>query len=290
MGGGPSDATQSIALIRDAFELGIRHLDTARDYGKGRSEEVIGQAIAPFSAEVFVSSKAHATGREETPRILEETLLRLNRSWLDLFYIHWPRAGLDHRPMMEALEALRSQEKIRFIGVSNFSVPELENASQGGRIDACQVCYNLLWRYPEKEIIPWCREHGVAVITYSSIAQGLLSDTPRSPSTFENGDARQKTLYYRADVWPHVRDSVTGMRAAAARHGTPLSTLAIRWVLGRKGITSSLVGARSRAQLEKNAAAAAGRNPPEIDAELSRLSTEAMRHIPDVGNIFDFYP
>lgn len=154
MGGGPSDARQSIALIRDGFEMGIRHLDTAEDYGNGRSEEVIGEAIEPFSDRVFVSSKAHATGREETPRIVEGMLRRLRRSWLDLFSIHWPRTGLDLRPMMEALETLRAQGKVRFIGVSNFSPADMENASQGGRIDACQLCYNLLWRYPEKEIIP----------------------------------------------------------------------------------------------------------------------------------------
>jgi aryl-alcohol dehydrogenase-like predicted oxidoreductase len=128
------------------------------------------------------------------------------------------------------------------------------------------------------------------MITYSSIAQGLLSDTPRSPSGFQKGDARQNTLYYRQDVWPHVRDSVAGMRNAAARRATPLATLALRWVLGRKGIVSSLVGARTKGQLADNAAAAAARNPPEIDEELTRLSSEAMRHIPDVGNIFNFYP
>jgi myo-inositol catabolism protein IolS len=290
MGGGPSDAPRSIALIRDAFEIGIRHFDTARDYGNGRSEEVIGEAIAPFSGDVFVSSKAHATGREETPGIVEGILRRLRRSWLDLFYIHWPRTGLDLRPMMEALEKLRAEGKVRLVGVSNFSAADMENASQGGTIDAYQLCYNLLWRYPEKEIMPWCREHGVAMITYSSIAQGLLSDTPRSPSTFEKGDARQQTLYYREDVWPHVRDSVAAMRETAGRLAVPLSTLAIRWVLGRNGIVSSLVGARSKAQLEENAAAAAGRNPPEIDEELTRQSSEAMRHVPDVGNIFNFYP
>jgi len=108
MGGGPTDAQKSIALIRDAFHLGIRHLDTAQGYGNGRSEEVIGAAIEPFTAEVFVSSKAHAMGREETPRIVEGILRRLRRSWLDLFYIHWPRTGLDLRPMMEALEAFRA--------------------------------------------------------------------------------------------------------------------------------------------------------------------------------------
>jgi myo-inositol catabolism protein IolS len=290
MGWGPSDEQASVALIRDAVAMGIRHLDTAQGYGNGRSEEVLGKAVAGLAADVFVSSKAHAAGREAPPRIVEETLRRLGRSWLDLFYIHWPKTGLDLRPMMESLEDLRRQGKIRLIGVSNFSVADLENASRGGRIDAYQVCYNLLWRYPEKEIIPWCRQHGVELVTYSSIAQGLLSDTPRSPSSFEKGDDSAKTLYYRADVWPHVEKSVQGMRDAAARHGTPLSTLALRWVLGKPGIVSSLVGARSRAQLEKNAAAAAGRNPPAIDEELTRLSDEAMRGIPDVGNIFNFYP
>jgi aryl-alcohol dehydrogenase-like predicted oxidoreductase len=290
MGGGPTDAQKSIALIRGAFHMGIRHLDTAQDYGGGRSEEVIGQAIAPFPGEVFVSSKAHATGRTETPRLVEATLRRLRRTWVDLFYIHWPRTGFDLRPMMEALEDLRAEGKIRLIGVSNFSTADMENASQAGRIDAYQLCYNLLWRYPERDVIPWCRAHGVAIVTYSSIAQGLLSDSPRDPSTFEKGDARRETLYYRADVWPHVRDSVAVMREAAARRAAPLSTLAIRWVLGRPGIVSSLVGARSKTQLEENAAAAAGRNAPEVDEELSRLSSEAMRHIPDVGNIFNFSP
>jgi myo-inositol catabolism protein IolS len=290
MGSGPSNAAASISLIREAFQAGIRHLDTAQDYGSGSSEEVVGRAIAPFTADVFVSSKCQAAGREETPRLVEQTLRRMRRDWIDLFYIHWPKTGLDLRPMMAALEAQRAQGKIRFIGVSNFSVADLENAWQGGRIDAYQLCYNLLWRYPEKDVIPWCRGHDVALVTYSSIAQGLLSDTPRGPDSFEKGDARQKTLYYRGDVWPHVRDSVALMRDAAARHATPLSTLAIRWVLGREGIHSSLVGARSKAQLERNAEAAAARNPPPVDEELTRLSTDAMRHIPDVGNIFDFYP
>jgi len=128
------------------------------------------------------------------------------------------------------------------------------------------------------------------VVTFSSIAQGLLSDTPRSPSSFVNNDARGKTLYYRPDVWPSLEGCVAAMREAAAKHGAPLSTLALRWVLGRPGVVSSLVGARSRAQIEQNVAAASGRNPREIDDELTRLSSEAMRHIPDEGNIFLFHP
>jgi myo-inositol catabolism protein IolS len=290
MGGGRVDKAASIDLIRHAWEKGIIHFDTAEDYGNGFSEQVLGEAVAPFRERVFLSSKAHAASRERTAPIVEGILRRLGRDWLDLFSIHWPKTGLDLRPMMEALEGLRRQGKIRLIGVSNFGVKELENASQGGRIDAYQLCYNLLWRYPEREIIPWCRSHGVAVVTYSSIAQGLLSDTPRSPTSFQKGDARQNTLYYRADVWPRLRDSVEAMRAAARRRAEPLSTLAVRWVLGRPGVVASLVGARSRSQVDQNVLAAAHRNTPDADEELTRLSDEAMRGIPDEGNIFLFYP
>lgn len=289
MGSGPVNAGDSIALIRHAFERGITHFDTAQDYGNGRSEEVIAEAVSPFAGRAFIASKAHAAGPGQAGPIIERTLRRLRRGWLDLFYIHWPRTGLDLRPMMEDLESQRRRGKIRLIGVSNFGVSEMENASQAGHIDAHQICYNLLWRYPENEVIPWCREHGVALVTYSSIAQGLLSDTPRSPLSFEKGDARRATLYYRPDVWPHVQTSVAAMRQAAGLQGTPLSTLAIRWVLG-EGVVSCLVGARSRAQLDQNAEAASGHNSLAVDDKLTRLSEEAMQQIPDAGNIFQFYP
>ena len=125
MDGGPSDKAASIALIRFAWEKGITHFDTAEDYGSGRSEQVLGEAVAPFSGRAFVSSKAHAADKQKTVLIVEGILRRLNRPWLDLFYIHWPKTGLDLRPMMEALEALRREGRIRMIGVSNFGLPEL---------------------------------------------------------------------------------------------------------------------------------------------------------------------
>jgi myo-inositol catabolism protein IolS len=290
MGWGPCDAAASVSLIRGAWEDGIRHFDTAQDYGGGRSEEVLGEAIQPFADRAFVSSKSHPAPRENVASIVEQTLRRLRRGWVDLFYFHWPKTGFDLRPMMEALEDLRRQGKVRLIGVSNFTVADLEHVSLAGRVDAYQLCYNLLWRYPERDILPWCRGHDVAVVTFSSIAQGLLSDTPRSPASFQQGDARGNTLYYRGDVWPSLEAPVAAMRAAASRFGTPLSTIAIRWVLAQPGVHASLVGARSRQQIRQNVAAAATRNSPEMEEEITRLSLEAMRHIPDEGNIFLFHP
>jgi aryl-alcohol dehydrogenase-like predicted oxidoreductase len=290
MGRGTPAEDTSAALIQEAYRKGIRHFDTAHDYGAGHSEEVVGRAIEPFSEKAFVSTKMHAAGRAETIAGVEKSLARLKRQWIDLFYVHWPKTGFDIRPMIEGLELLRTQGKIRLIGVSNFSVNDMAQASEAGQIDAHQLCYNLLWRYPEREVIPWCIAHGVAVVTFSSIAQGLLSDTPRSPDTFEEGDARGQTLYYRPDVWPFARDAAAAMREVARKSSTSLSTLAIRWVLGRPGVVSSLVGARSAGQIQSNVTAGSGTNLPAVEEELTRLSDEAMRHIPDEGNIFLFHP
>jgi myo-inositol catabolism protein IolS len=150
MGAGTPPPEEAVGLIREAFQLGITHFDTAQDYGNGRSETVLGQAIRPFSGEAFISSKMHACGFPETLDGVARSLKRLQRDFIDLFYVHWPRTGLDIRPMIEALETLRARGALRYIGVSNFSVPDLESAASAGRIDACP--------YPSSRTAPWPRD------------------------------------------------------------------------------------------------------------------------------------
>jgi len=290
IGSGPPDDRNSGEIIAAAYAKGIIHLDTAQDYGKGHSEAVVGASIKAFPNNVFIASKTHATGRSETVRAVEESIARIGRDYIDLYYIHWPKTGFDLRPMMEGLEELRSNGRIRFIGVSNFGVEAMRQVGEVGRIDAHQLCYNLLWRYPERDVIPYCVENGIELVTYSSIAQGLLSDKKRGPDAFAPGDARRNTIYYREDVWPRLREVVEAMQGVAAGCSMPLSSLAIRWVIGRSWVTSALVAARTGQQLENNADAAAGILDPKVESQLSALSDEAMRRIPDVGNIFLFYP
>ena len=289
IGSGRPDDESSIRVIRAARDLGITHFDTAQSYGDGQSESVVGRALEP-SEDLFIASKSQAAEKAETIRGVEQSLARLRRKWIDLFYIHWPRKGFDLRPMMEGLEELRARGLIRRIGVSNFGVQDMESVSEAGRIDVHQICYNLLWRYPEKEVIPWCRKRGVDLVAYSTIAQGLLSDTPRGPESFARGDARATTIYYKPNVWPHVLHSVQAMQAVARKCGLPLSTLAIRWVLSQAGIVSALVGARSISQVERNVRSAAAPVDNGVMAEIADLSRAAERHLPDVGNIFLHYP
>jgi len=289
IGSGRPDDARSIGIIRAAREMGIVHFDTAQSYDDGHSESVLGRALGNDPG-VYLASKGHATDKRAAIDGVRQSLARLGRTTIDLFYIHWPRTGLDLRPMMEGLETLRAEGTIRRIGVSNFTVAHMENAAQAGRIDAHQICYNLLWRYPERDVIPYCIEHGIELVTYSTIAQGLLSDTPRGPTTFAKGDARATTIYYKPEVWPHVQRSVAAMQEAARRHGLPLSTIAIRWVLSRPGVVSVLVGARSLDQVRSNLQSASAAITTAAEREFTALSDEAAKHLPDVGNIFLFYP
>jgi aryl-alcohol dehydrogenase-like predicted oxidoreductase len=280
---------QATGIIAAALDAGVNHFDTAQGYGAGRSETVVGRALSG-KTEAFVATKMSMAGREETLAGVKASCERLGRDCIDLFYIHWPRAGTDPAPMMEALEEARARGWIRYLGVSNFSVQQMRDASRAGRIDAHQLCYNLLWRFPEEDVIPYCRENGIVLVTYSSLAQGLLSGTmPREPH-FAPGDPRPATVYYDPEVWPHVRDGIEELTALAAKAGRPLSHLALRWLTDSGTIASVLVGSRNRAHLAGNLAAFEGAVDPSVMRQLDEASRRINRHIPRIGNIFKHYP
>jgi aryl-alcohol dehydrogenase-like predicted oxidoreductase len=289
--GGQEDA-DSMSAMQAALDLGITHFDTAAGYGAGRSEMLVGEFLRERREEVFLATKFFPS--QQTAEFvlgqLDKSLEHLQTDYVDLYYIHWPLTGKDLRPVMEGLEQARAAGKIKAIGVSNFNVADMESVSEVGRIDAHQLCYNLFWRYPERDVIPWCREHGVAVVTYSSIAQGILTGKfPRHPE-FREGDQRGTTLYFAPEIWPHVYAGVEQLKALAASCERELTHLAIRWVLEQPGIVSELVGAREGNQMRDNAAALDGDIASEVFAQMTAISEEVMSHIPDQGNIFGFHP
>ncbi|MDH7570593.1 MAG: aldo/keto reductase [Armatimonadota bacterium] len=288
--GGQEDA-DSLATLRAALEAGITHFDTAQGYGNGRSERLVGEVVAG-NQEVFVATKFNTTTQDPASvlAVVDESRERLRRDCIDLFYLHWPRRGVDFRPAIEGLERARSAGKIRWIGVSNFSVEQLEQALQAGRVDAHQFCYNLYWRYPERDVIPFAREHGIANVTYSSIAQGILTGKFGPNPSFPEGDLRPRTVLFDPDVYPHCYAGVEELKKIAAEAGRELVHLAIRWVAAQPGIDSVLVGARNPKQLQANVAAFEGEIAPEIFARMTAVSEEVVRHIPDTGNIFRYYP
>jgi aryl-alcohol dehydrogenase-like predicted oxidoreductase len=288
----PETERSLLAAMEMALAHGLSHFDTASGYGQGRSEELIGQFLSGRRQAVYLASKA--SGDEMDGRWMleqvEQSLRRMQTDHIDLYYIHWPRTGLDLRPAMEGLETARSQGKIGAIGVSNFSVANMQQAAEAGTIDAHQLCYNLLWRFAEKDVIPYCREHQIAVVTYSSIAQGILTGKfPRQPQ-LQARDQRARTVHFDEDVWPYVYAGVEELKELAATIDRSLTHLAIRWVLHHPGITAVVVGARTPEQVEENVQALVGEIPEAVLAGMTSISDAVMPAIPDTGNPYRYHP
>ena len=291
---GGQDDDASAAAIEAALDAGMNHLDTARAYGNGKSERVIAPFLRDRRDDIFLATKGNVGDDADPKQIrsqLEASLKDLGVDSVDLYYLHWPRSGKDLKPVLEEMEELRGEGRFAALGVSNFSVEQMDDASKVARIDAHQLCYNLLWRPLEQEIIPYCEQHGIAVVTYSSIAQGILTGKfGKQRPEFPEGDQREKNTLFDRDAWPHVADGVERMQRVAEREGQPLVNLAIQWVARRPGVTSVLLGARSAEQAEQNAAAYAKPVSDDALAELTTISDDVTPHIPDTGNIFKYYP
>jgi aryl-alcohol dehydrogenase-like predicted oxidoreductase len=280
--------------MASAMEHGITHLDTASGYGDGASELVVGHFLGDdlaWQKQAFLATKADvAPSAREMIEKVRASLRRLRVESVDLYYIHWPNSHMDMRPAMEGLEQARRDGLIRSIGVSNFSPEQMEQVMEAGHIDAHQTGYNLFWRYREQDVIAFCREHEIPVITYGSIAQGIL--TGKFPRTLRlpADDQRNVIVFFREENWPLVWQAVEELKALAEQVGRPLHHLAIRWALARPGINAALVGARSPAQVIENAAALQGDIAPEVFEKMTAISDDLMKRLPDIGNMYAYYP
>jgi myo-inositol catabolism protein IolS len=287
--GAPGDGDADLlAAMQACYDGGLRHFDTGARYGGGHSEELYGQFIKDKRAEIFLASKSDPADLTAEGMVaeIEGSLRRLGTDMIDLYYIHWPRAGHDMRPVMEGLERARSEGKVGAVGVSNFSVAEMQQVEEVGRIDAHQLGYNLLWRYAEDEILPFCIRHRIAVVTYSSLAHGILTGKfGRTPELAE-GDQRNRILPFRPDIWPHVYAGVEKLKAVAAEVDRPLMSLAIRWNLAREGVSSVLIGARNREQARANLDALCGPVQRRVLDRMTEISDEIFAHVPNEGNLF----
>jgi aryl-alcohol dehydrogenase-like predicted oxidoreductase len=187
---------------------------------------------------------------------------------------------------MEGLERARAQGKIGAVGVSNFSVADMRQVGEVGRIDAHQLGYNLLWRFAEADVIPYCIAHGIGVVCYSALAHGILSGKFPRVLNFPPEDQRNTVLPFRADIWPHVYTGVEQLKAIAAAENRPLMHLALRWILRQPGITAVVFGGRNAAQATANAGALAGDIPDDVFTGMTAISDEIVRHMPHENNLF----
>ena len=286
-GWGAQDDADSIAAIHRALELGINWIDTAAIYGLGHSEEVVARALKEWKGpRPFIFTKCgmiwDAAGKVDYSlreasirREVEASLRRLQTDAIDLYQIHWPADDLEETVEgWTTLAALQREGKVRWIGVSNFTVEELAKAQSIAPVTSLQPPYSLLKRDVEKELLPWCERENAGAIVYSPMASGLLTGamTPERAASFPEGDWRRKNPEFQEPKLSANLALVERLRTVGARHGKSPGETAIAWTLRMPAVTGAIVGARNAKQVDGIVGGADFRLTPEEVAEIERTA------------------
>src|ERR1700756_1156646 len=289
---GGTDEAQSIATIRSAIERGVTLIDTAPVYGFGRSEEIVGKALADRSlrdkvtiaTKVGLAWKDGAIYRDSRParirKEIEESLRRLRTDVIDLYQVHWPDFETPIAETARTMEELRREGKIRAIGVSNFSPTQMRMFSADAQLDAVQPPYNLFERAIEADVLPYAIGAGFTVLSYGALCRGLLSGRMTADTKFDGDDLRKIDPKFKGDRFRQYLAAVDQLKKLAQeRFGKSVLALAVRWVLDQ-GPTIALWGARNPGQLdpigEIDGWHIDDRSKAEIDAILKRCITDPV--------------
>ncbi|MGQ9466667.1 MAG: aldo/keto reductase [Anaerolineae bacterium] len=287
-GWGPQDEADSIRTIQRAIDLGINWIDTAAVYGLGRSEEVVGKAIRGRRDQVVIATKCGLVWDEGSTvpygrlkawsvrKEVEASLRRLNVDVIDLYQIHWPNPDEDIEEAWATIADLIREGKVRYGGVSNFSVEQMKRVQAIHPIASLQPPYNMLRREIEAEILPFCAANNIGVIVYSPMGSGVLTERFSRERVAELADDDWRKKHndnFREPLLSANLALVDGLREIARRYGRTVSQLAIAWTLRRPEVTGAIVGARRPEQIEETAPAADWILPSEVLAEIDDLLT-----------------
>lgn len=255
---------QSLATLSAAFDAGINFFDTAYCYGyEGESERMLGQVFAEQRDEIVIASKGGIhwrakkqikDGRPETiKRECEESLQRLGTDRIDLHYLHAPDPKVPLAETAGAFQELLDEGKILSVGVSNFSLEQLEEFSKVLVPNAFQPHYNMLQREIEEDRLPWCIEHDVSLMVYWPLMKGLLAGKLKRDHEFDPNDGRRKYPMFQGEEWEKNQDFVDELREIASETGHSVAQVVINWTIQRHGITAALCGAKRPEQIIDNA-------------------------------------
>ena len=290
---GPQDDADSIAAIHRSLELGVNWIDTAAVYGIGHSEEVVARALKEWRGPrpyVFTKcamrwdDKGRVTKVHRADSIRQEceaSLRRLQVDVIDLYQIHWPPE--DDGPGLEeswrTLAALQKEGKVRWIGVSNFDVAQLQRADKIAPVTSLQPPYSLIRRRIENEILPHCEKRNIGVIVYSPMASGLLTGamTRDRAAKLPEDDWRRTSPEFREPKLSKNLELVERVKKVAARYGRTPGEVAIAWTLRLPAVTGAIVGARNAKQAEGVMRAGELKLTPQDIAEIEGAAAQAAR-------------
>lgn len=265
-GWGKQEVSDSLAAIKRSLELGVNWIDTAAVYGLGHSEEIVAKAVKQwggprpyiFTKCIMVWGEQRKVRKEFSPesirRECEGSLRRLQVDTIDLYQMHWPPAnnapGLEEA--WQTLATLQKEGKVRWIGVSNFHVEQLKRAEKVAPVTSLQPPYSVIRRQIEAELLPYCEQQGIGVVSYSPMASGLLTGamTRERAATLPADDFRSRNPEFKEPRLSKNIELVERLHNIGQRHGRSPGEVAIAWALHNPAITGVIVGARDAKQAE----------------------------------------
>jgi aryl-alcohol dehydrogenase-like predicted oxidoreductase len=258
---GGTDEKRSLDTIRTAVERGITVIDTAPAYGFGRSEEIVGKAISEMDREeIIISTKVgiewigqdlrRNSSKERILKEIDDSLKRLGTEYVDIYYVHWPDPLVDIRETASTMEDLYEEGKIRAIGVSNYSIEQMELFRTEASLHFCQPPYNIFERDIEDGVMDYCKTNDIGLMTYGALCRGLLSGKMTGDRDFKGDDLRNIDPKFKKPRFDQYLEAVEKLgELAEEKYDKGLLEFSLRWILD-KGIEVPIWGAREPQQLE----------------------------------------
>jgi aryl-alcohol dehydrogenase-like predicted oxidoreductase len=267
---GGVDRAAAIDAMREALDLGITLFDTARAYGFGAAEELLGEALRPeinsARESIVIATKGGLRNdgglpaRDSSPqglrRDLEASLRSLGTDYVDLYQVHWPDPATPIAETARTLDEFVREGKVRYVGVSNYDARQMTEFQQVRPLDTLQPPYHLFRRDIEESVLPFAQEHGIGVLVYGPMAHGLLSGRMTESTTFAPDDWRSKNDMFAGDVFRRNLGIVRRLETFATDRGVTVAQLAIAWTLANPAVDVAIVGARNPEQIRQTAPAA----------------------------------
>ncbi|MDI9433588.1 MAG: aldo/keto reductase [Planctomycetota bacterium] len=286
-GWGPQDEEEALAAILAALDRGINWIDTAPVYGLGHSEELVGRALKQTRHKPYIATKCGLLWndrREKVPcldpqsirRECHDSLERLGIETIDLYQMHWPDPNDEIEAAWEQMARLVQEGKVRYIGVSNYSVAQLERIGRIHPPASLQPPYSMLHREAEAELLPYCAEHRIGVVAYSPMQRGLLTGrfSRERLAALAPDDHRRRHPDFQEPRFSATLKLVEQLKKIAQRSGRTCAQLAVSWVLRHKEVTAAIVGARRPDQIDETAQAADWNLSDDDIEQIERLLAE----------------
>lgn len=260
---GGTDEQESIDTVLKALETGVTTIDTAPIYGFGKSEELVGEAVKKFGhrEDIQIATKLglewddnenvkRNSSRERILNEFEDSLKRLQTDYIDIYQIHWPDLQTDFEETASTMLQLWDSGKVKAIGVSNFSVEQMDTFRKYAPIHVAQPPYNLFERGIEQDVLPYCRDQNISLLTYGALCRGLLSGKMSEDREFKKGDLRRNAdPKFQGDTFKNHLEAVEKLKEYASDElNQSVLNLAVRWILD-KGVDSAIWGARRPEQV-----------------------------------------